>query len=138
MVTMMRAPLGAADAGEAMGDNSERRRFVAYLNGLLALHRWNGSDLAARIEVDPSVVSKWRRGERVPNPFSCHLIADTFNLPLREVLIQAGHIEPDNDFEIDPVKAELHQLIDDLPAYKIAPFVGVFRQMRGDRGDADR
>jgi transcriptional regulator with XRE-family HTH domain len=55
---------GAINGGEAFG---------SCLRELLRARRWTAVDLAARLHVDPSLVRRWLRGDRVPALGSRHV-----------------------------------------------------------------
>lgn len=102
-----------------------RDRLATWLQGMLRARSWHQSDLANRMQVNRSMVSKWARGERIPDPPHCRSIAEAFAVPLNEVLVLAGHVpvslrdEPDH-----PVRQRLHELVDvidpDILAHHLA------------------
>ncbi len=65
--------------------------FRAWFAGQLKRREWNQSDAARRMGIQPSVVSHWISGKRVPSPQSCDLISDAFGVPVDLVLELAGH-----------------------------------------------
>jgi transcriptional regulator with XRE-family HTH domain len=86
--------------------------FGRWLTAQLRRREWNESDLARRMERTPSVVNRWARGERTPNPASCDLLADVLGIDRDLVLAVAGHRpEAEPIAEGDP-RRRLHALID--------------------------
>lgn len=74
-----------------------KTEFGRWLAERLRGREWTNSDLARRMGTSPSVVSRWVRGERVPDPESCDKIADVLGVDVDLVLTLAGHrpaIEP--------------------------------------------
>ena len=66
-------------------------QFGRWLKNELRRREWNMSDLARRINADPSAVGRWARGDRIPSPESCDLLADALGVDLDRVLVIAGH-----------------------------------------------
>lgn len=106
--------------------------FGYWLGMMLDTRGMSNADLARAIEVENSLVSKWRRNRQRPDTLSCRLIAEAFGVPVREVMIHAGHADPDAPFE-DPVRDRLHELVDQLPTSVLAPFIAVFEGLMGSR-----
>lgn len=50
------------------------------------------ADLARRIGVAQSAISRWKRGESMPEPSNCRELARVFGVPEAEVLRRAGHL----------------------------------------------
>jgi transcriptional regulator with XRE-family HTH domain len=65
--------------------------FPDWLKHELLRREWNMSDFARRAGISPSVIGRWVRGERIPDPQSCDLIADTLGVDVDRVLVLAGH-----------------------------------------------
>lgn len=116
-------------APPAMHDNDADNTFGRWLEAMMRARGWTNAELGRRIDVDGSHISKWRRGRQRPDTVSCRLLAEALSVPVREVMIQAGHVDPEAAFE-DPVKDELHRLIDQLPSGQLEPFIDVFKRMR--------
>jgi transcriptional regulator with XRE-family HTH domain len=70
---------------------SDGRDFAAWFRQQLKRREWNQSDAARKLGVSSGVVSRWYRGDRLPDPKSCDLIADLFVVPVDMVLELAGH-----------------------------------------------
>lgn len=70
--------------------------FWKWFRDQLDEREWTQADFARRSGLSNNVVSQWARAKRHPTPESCQLIADTFYLPLDEVLRAAG-IRPVED-----------------------------------------
>jgi hypothetical protein len=56
-------------------------------------------------------VSNWYRGERVPDPASCEVIADAFNVDPDMVLIYAGHRPNVEELPPDDPRTDLIALV---------------------------
>lgn len=102
------------------------RRFGLWLEGMLRVRGWSRAELGRRIGSHGSLVSKWVHGYQRPDSLSCREIAAAFNIDADEVLVLAGHVDPNPKPINDPVWARLHHLIDQLPSPILAPFIGVF------------
>lgn len=74
--------------------------FDTWLQRQLKRREWSQSDFARAGRFSTSTVSDWVRGNRVPDPPSCDLIADALGMDVQDVLRHAGHL-PDvpNDSE---------------------------------------
>lgn len=103
--------------------------FGPWFGSMLHVRGWSQKEAGRRIEVSPSLISKWCLGKQRPNTMSCRLIAHAFGLPVREVMVRAGHADPAMPHD-DPIKDQLHRLIDQLPSNRLAPFVAVFESIR--------
>lgn len=66
-------------------------RFGKWLGRQLELRELSQSAFARRMETGNSTVSNWILGYRVPTPASCDRISDILNIPLDQVLTEAGH-----------------------------------------------
>lgn len=53
----------------------------------------------------------WLRGERVPTRESCRKIAEALYLPVDEVLVAAGHREPDLGIDPDSPPERFHPMM---------------------------
>lgn len=53
---------------------------------------WTQADFARQTGFTTGTISRWWRGERIPDPASCDLIADVLHIDVEEVLRQAGHL----------------------------------------------
>jgi transcriptional regulator with XRE-family HTH domain len=73
---------------------------------------WTASDFARESSVPRSTVGTWFRGERVPDPDSCDVIADVLHVDRDEVLALAGHRPPDIELAPDDPRRDLKALID--------------------------
>lgn len=69
-------------------------QFPAWFRDQLKRREWTYADFARKSGVGPSMVSFWARGERVPSPQSCDIIADVLLVDVDEVLSLAGHRPP--------------------------------------------
>lgn len=87
--------------------------FGVWLDGMMRSRRWTQADLGRVIGKEPSMVSKWVRGARVPDNPNCEAIARAFGVPPYEVLALAGRA-PALTFApvADPRRARAHALID--------------------------
>ena len=90
----------------------------------------NQVGLAIKLGLSQSSVSNWLRGIYVPQPENCRKLARFFNVPEKEVLIIAGHLQPnvtsDNHLAAEPralyhtgPRARLNTLLDRLTDYQI-------------------
>lgn len=68
--------------------------FAEYLEGHLAERAWEVSDLAARAGMSPSVIFRYKRGQR-PDLKNSRTLAHALGRPLLEVLVVAGLLTPD-------------------------------------------
>lgn len=81
-------------------------QFARWLLDQMRRRDWNQTDVAERVGTHSSVVSRWVRGERVPDTKSIDKIADVFGLPVDDVLTIAGHrpavepLDPDDPREL--------------------------------------
>jgi transcriptional regulator with XRE-family HTH domain len=106
--------------------------FGQWLSGLLKVRGMSQGELARRIEVPRSTVSKWVRGEHVPSRDSCDKIALALGIPFEEVAAAAGHMVPTETFSRGPVKDRLVELIERIPSEQLAAFIPVFEQLAGE------
>lgn len=106
--------------------------FAAYFTQIMHLRGWSTAETARQLEVSDSTVRKWRTGLRIPNTWFARRIAEVFGLDEREVLIRTGHLDPIR-LEEDPVRTELHDLIDSIPVDSLRPYIAVFKQLAPTR-----
>lgn len=85
-------------------NTSQLSRFSDWLRTAMKMERWNRAETAAQLGIDPSTVSRWLKGERIPSPEMCDRVADIFGVDLDFVLNLAGHRPP--IFEHDPASPE--------------------------------
>ncbi len=105
-----------------------RSEFGVWLHATLAARMMSQTDLANRIGVDQSVVSKWTKG-RLPKPEGCRQLADALGVPEAEVLERAGHIVRTTDLDrVDPTRARLHALVDQLDASVLEPHLAIMER----------
>ena len=102
--------------------------FGDWLAGMMAARRLSNAELGRRIGVEGSLVSKWRLNRQRPDTWSCKLLAEALGVPVGEVMVHAGHADPDAPFE-DPVKDRLHELIDALPTRYLEPYIAVLERL---------
>lgn len=114
-----------------LGRNTERPRepgaFGRWLIAQLRSREMNQRDLAGRIGLHASTVSKWIYGVDVPTIASCDLIADALMVPIEQVLAAAGHPTP----IVHPtgnIRREAANLLELIPEPLI---VGLIPQLRG-------
>ena len=69
-------------------------RWVDYLEAALSKARMRPSELARKAGVSDSVLSRWRRGESVPDVPNLRRLSRALEVPLLELMVAAGHIEP--------------------------------------------
>lgn len=65
--------------------------FGPWFKRLLEGRELTPADVARLIDKDPSRVSEWINGKRVPNPESCDLLSDKLGIDLDVLLFRAGH-----------------------------------------------
>lgn len=120
----MQAPLTRAYTGgmETLG---------TWLQEQMRAHgRMKQADVARRLDVSQSMVSRWLRAEAVPEPDNCRLLARLFGVSEATVLHLAGHMveEPDEvpvpplSHAVDQAARRLRELETD---YEVLPVVGV-------------
>lgn len=59
----------------------ELNHFTLWLNSTMASRRFSQAELARAVGVGDAQISRWRRGQVVPNVHSLQRIADTFGVP---------------------------------------------------------
>jgi transcriptional regulator with XRE-family HTH domain len=85
--------------------------FGRWLKNELRRRDWNMSDLARRINSDPSAVGRWARGDRIPDPASCDLLADALGIDIDRVLVAAGHRPNIEAIPVDDDRATIAALL---------------------------
>lgn len=65
--------------------------FTLWLNSTMASRRFSQADLARAVGVGDAQISRWRRGQVVPNVHSLQRIADTFGVPRTLLDALAGY-----------------------------------------------
>lgn len=68
--------------------------FPSWLQAQLDERDWRATDLARRANMSNAAVSRFLRGERVPDPDSLKSIARAFKLPVDQVYRAAGILPP--------------------------------------------
>lgn len=102
---------------------TKRVPFGDWLQDILDRKGWTISDLARQIGVQPSTVSRWRSGLRVPEPPQCRRIANALGINRFLVLYQAGHID---ELPSPRLQLEAERISRDL----VATFEATFEQAR--------
>lgn len=69
------------------------------------------SDLARRMGIVPSLVSRWVSGGRIPSPDSCDLLADALGIDIDRVLVAAGHRPNIEAIPVDDDRATIAALL---------------------------
>lgn len=118
--------------GTAPLQDEDDRGFGRWLTALLHAHGIKAIELARRLGVQRSQVSKWTTGRSVPDSVSCRLIAEALNIDAAEVLYAAGHLDAPAIDTGDPVRDRIHELIARIPSVELAPFVPIFERMAGE------
>lgn len=93
----------AVKHNEPMTDDT----FGDWLRVQMARRGFSQTELAERVGTTQSVVSRWVRNERVPDPSSCDRIADALGLDIDVVLAAAGHRPNIEDVDVYSVEAEM-------------------------------
>lgn len=65
--------------------------FVNYLDRQLQERNWSVKELSRRSGLATSVIFRWRKGFR-PNIANARLLAQTLDVPIIEVLVEAGQL----------------------------------------------
>ena len=71
-----------------------KQDIAGWIRQQLAKRDWTAADLARRTGVGTGRISEWMSGHRRPNPASCIVLADAFDVDLDDVLAVAGHRVP--------------------------------------------
>lgn len=53
------------------------------------------ADLARAANISDATIGRWSRAERIPEPDSCRVLATAWRRPFLEVLVAAGHVDPE-------------------------------------------
>jgi len=69
----------------------EPNHFTLWLNSTMASRRFSQAELARAVGVGDAQISRWRRGQVVPNVHSLQRIADTFGVPRALLDALAGY-----------------------------------------------
>lgn len=101
-----------------------------WLAASLRARGWNQAELAKRMGIDPSMVSKWARGSRMPDTPHCEAIARALGVPPYEVLVRANKIPGAHRVPAQhPVRAEAHALVDALDPELLTPVVDLLARI---------
>lgn len=92
----------------------DNRTFGEWLKERITEVGTNARQLAIATRINPSSISNWISGKRVPSMESCYLLADALTLDVDEVLSRAGHRQP-LEGSGNPARQEVHRLVDQLP-----------------------
>lgn len=76
-----------------ISDNDFRIRFGKILSRLRKEHGMTQSQLADKLNYSDKSVSKWERGDSIPDTYTVYLIAQIFGIPVSELL--GEEISPD-------------------------------------------
>lgn len=87
--------------------------FPAWLKARMDARQWNTVQMGRELGVDPSLVSRWLSGDRLPSQASMRAMARAFQLSVQEVWVATGHVPPDAVPD-DPRKRELVRTIAEL------------------------
>jgi transcriptional regulator with XRE-family HTH domain len=87
-------------------------QFSEWFQRQIKRREWTQADFARRANIAQSTVSTWWTGARVPEPYSCDLIADVLGISYQEVMQVAGHLPPDRPTSEDDPRIILHALVD--------------------------
>jgi len=72
--------------------NQENDILVSFLTDLMRRRRLLPSQLAAELGVSHATVSRWLRGQEVPNMRSCRKLAEYCGVPLEKILSVVGYL----------------------------------------------
>lgn len=106
----------------------KENEFGEWLSAIMRSRHMSTSELARRMEVEPSTVSKWRTGRNLPDSLNCRLMAGILRVSANEVLLRAGHLDPDALHD-DPVRAEAHHLVNVLTPEQLQPLLAMMRSL---------
>lgn len=84
------------------------QKFATWFQSQLRRREWTPADFALRADMNPQTVSKWIRGDRVPSPASCDLIADALAVDFNVVMYKAGHSPMQQQARPDDPALEFH------------------------------
>jgi transcriptional regulator with XRE-family HTH domain len=109
--------------------------FGEWLRPLLVARNMRQGQLARRIGVAESTVSRWLSDRNVPEPEQCAAIAQVLRIPLTDVLRAAGHPVPNGEEqpEISPTVSGLIPLLEMLDAYDLDVVTSLVQGMLGAR-----
>lgn len=82
-----------------------------WLKRQLVRREWTQADFSRRLDTSPGNVSRWIKGERVPDPASIDKIADVLGVDLDLVLALAGHRPPDTELDPDDPASRIIALV---------------------------
>jgi transcriptional regulator with XRE-family HTH domain len=99
--------------GQRLRATWQTEGFPAWLTARMDARQWNTVQLGRALGVDPSLVSRYLSGERLPSQASMHAMARAFQLPVQEVWVATGHVPPDAVPD-DPRRRDLVRTIADL------------------------
>lgn len=103
--------------------------FSAWLREQMRRRDWNQTELARRLGTHSSVVSRWVRGERVPDPESVDRLADVFGLRVDDVLAIAGHRPHVEPLPPDDPRRELVAIVERLDRRKVDTAIRLMRAL---------
>lgn len=113
-----------ADPGtESQNEPLEESKFGLWLEARMHRLRLSQSELHRRVGVSQSLISRWLRGKGVPGREVAERLAKELDVPLNELLIQAGHLPRDIRLGPSAQHTHLHDLIDDLPEGMVDPMI---------------
>jgi len=118
--------------------------FATYLDKLLTLAGLGNTDVERITGVDNRTIQKWRRGVVKPAIPLLRQFADGMDMPRSLLYIRAGVLEP-KDLDIDPLYAELAEVVSRLPkdrrdvarSHVRYLIYGAEAELAGDAGQAD-
>ena len=93
-------------------DDDMENAFGYWLQQQIDSREMSRAEFARRLKRNPSRISEWINGKRIPDPASCDLIADALNLDLDLVLFQAGHRPMTQPVSPDDPRVDIHGLVD--------------------------
>lgn len=109
--------------------NGPKTPLGAWIASMLRSRRWTQTDLAERMGVDQSMISKWVRGARNPDIPRCESIARAFGVPPEEVLSLAGRMPARvRTGSSHPTRDKLHALIDTMDPEALEPFLEILER----------
>lgn len=86
--------------------------FSRWLQRQLDRREWDQARLVKETGASSGAVSMWVRGERRPSTRSIRTIAEVFDVSEDSLLEIADHRSKSRDIENDPLREDLHALID--------------------------
>lgn len=122
--------MSESDSGPGPDPQDDVRvAFGQWLTEMLHWRRLKKADVARRMGVEGTLISRWTLGKGRPDPTSAQLLAAALDVPLDEVLRVAGHLPSTYRPAEDPVKERLYAAIEQLPSSALEPYVAVFEAM---------